>query len=131
MQALLFFPLKDKSFVLYLPPPREVDWYGKKALFMLIKDASHPTRPKGDDGLVRAKNGGNFYVVMPDEKQPEAACKIFGLTNNLYNGWIPKTYTESMTGERIWWTVITSILRTSISFPIKDRLNFKHSLELV
>ena len=47
---------------------------------MLIKDACHPTKPEGDDGL----------VVTPDEKQPEAACKIFGLTNNLYNGWIPK-----------------------------------------
>ena len=83
MRALLSFPLRDRSFVLYLPPAKEVDWYGEKAIFMLIKDASHPTRPEGDDGLVRAKNGGNFYVVTPDEKQPEAACKIFGLTNNL------------------------------------------------
>ena len=90
MRALLSFPLRDRSFVLYLPPAKEVDWYGEKAIFMLIKNASHPRRPEGDDGLVRAKNGGNFYVVTPDEKQPEAACKIFGLTNNLYNGWIPK-----------------------------------------
>ena len=96
MRALLSFPVKDRSFVLYLPPPKEVDWYGKKAIFMLIKDATHPTRPEGDEGLVRAKIGGNFYVVMTDEKQPEAACKIFGLTNNLYKGWIPKIHTEWM-----------------------------------
>lgn len=96
MRALLSCPLKDRSFVLYLPPPKEVDWYGKQALFLLIKDGWHPSKPEGEDGLVRATNGGNFYVVMPDEVQPDAACKVFGLTNNLYNGWIPKTGTEWM-----------------------------------
>ncbi|XP_068675302.1 uncharacterized protein [Montipora foliosa] len=96
MRALLSCPLKDRSFVLYLPPPKEVDWYGKQALFLLIKDALHPKKPEGEDGLVRATNGGNFYVVIPDEDEPDAACKIFGLTNNLYNGYIPKTNMEWM-----------------------------------
>ena len=96
MRALLSFPLKDRSFVLYLLPAKEVDWYGKKALFFLIKDGWHASKPEGKDGLVRATNGGNFYVVTPDEKKPDAACTVFGLTNNLYNGWIPKTNMEWM-----------------------------------
>lgn len=96
MRALLSFPLKDRSFVLYLPPAKEVDWYGKQALFLLSKDGWHASKPEGKDGLVRATNGGNFYVVTPDEKKPDAACTVFGLTNNLYNGWIPKTNMEWM-----------------------------------
>lgn len=96
MRALLSWPLTDRSFVLHLPPSKEVEWYGKKALFMLIKEGSHHTKIEGQDGLVRATNGGNFYVVTPDEAEPEAACKVFGLTNNLYNGWIPKTNMEWM-----------------------------------
>ena len=94
MRALLSFSLRDRSFVLHLPPAKEVGCYGEKAIFRLIRDACHPAKPEGDDGLVRVQNGGNFYVVTPDEKQPEAACKIFGLTNNLYNGWIPEAHTE-------------------------------------
>ena len=96
MRALLSWPLKDRSFVLYLPPGKEVDWYGKRAHFLLIKHGWHPSKPEGEDGLVRATNGGNFYVVLPEEKQPEAACRVFGLTNNLYNGWVPKTNMEWM-----------------------------------
>lgn len=96
MRALLSWPLKDRSFVLFLPPSTEVDWYGKKAYFLLIKHGWHPAKPEGEDGLVRATNGGNFYVVMPDEQKPDEACRVFGLTNNLYNGWIPGTYMEWM-----------------------------------
>ena len=96
MRALLSWPLKERSFVLYLPPGKEVDWYGKRAHFLLIKHGWHPSKPEGEDGLVRATNGGNFYVVLPEEKQPEAACRVFGLTNNLYNGWVPKTNMEWM-----------------------------------
>lgn len=33
MRAVLSFPLVDRSFVLYLPPSTEVDWYGKRAHF--------------------------------------------------------------------------------------------------
>ena len=96
MRALLSFPLVDRSFVLFPPPSTAVDWYGKKAYFLLIKHGWHPAKPEGKDGLVRATNGGNFYVVMPDEQNPDEACRVFGLTNNLYNGWIPKTYVEWM-----------------------------------
>lgn len=96
MRAVLSFPLVDRSFVLYLPPSTEVDWYGKRAHFVLIKHAWHPAKPEGEDGVVRATNGGNFYVVMPDEERPEGACRVFGLTNNLYNGWIPKSNMEWM-----------------------------------
>ena len=96
MRALLSWPLVDRSFVLFLPPSTEVDWYGKKAYFLLIKHGWHPAKPEGKDGLVRATNGGNFYVVMPDEQKPDEACRVFGLTNNLYNGWIPDTYMEWM-----------------------------------
>ncbi len=96
MRAPLSLPLTDRSFVLYLPRAKQVDWFGKKATLLLIKHAWHPSRPIEEDGLVRATNGGNFYVVTEDEKQPEAACHVFGLTCNLYNGWIPNTNMEWM-----------------------------------
>ena len=96
MRAPLSWPLADRSFVLYLPPSTEVDWYGKRAYFLLIKHGWHSAKPDGEDGLVRATNGGNFYVVMPDEEQPECSCRVFGLTNNLYNGWIPTFNMEWM-----------------------------------
>ena len=89
MRALVSFPLKDRSFVLYIAPGKQIDWYGKPALFLGLKNWRHASRPEGEDGIVRATNGGNFYVVTPDEKDPENACTVFGLSNNLYNGWIP------------------------------------------
>ena len=89
-RAFLSWPLTDRSFVLHLPLSKEVDWYGKKALFLLIKDGSHHAKLEGQDSLIRVTNSGNFYAVSSDKAQPEAGCKVFGLTNNLYNGWIPK-----------------------------------------
>ena len=89
-RAFLSWPLTDRSFVLHLPLSKEVDWKGKKALFLLIKEGSHHAKLEGQDSLIRVTNTGNFYVVSPDKAQPEAGCKVFGLTNNLCNGWIPK-----------------------------------------
>lgn len=91
MRAKASWPLTDRGFVLFLPPNKEVDWYGKKSLFVIQKNAWHPSKPANEDGLVRATNGGNFFIVTPDENEPKAACKVFGLTNNNYNGWLPKT----------------------------------------
>ena len=88
-RAFLSWPLTDRSFVLHLPLSKEVDWYGKKALFLLIKEGSHHAKLEGQDSLIRVTNSGNFHAVSPDKAQPEAGCKVFGLTNNLYNGWIP------------------------------------------
>ena len=96
MRALLSWPLTDRSFVLYLPQVKEVDWFGKRATLMLQKHAWHSSKPVGKDGFVRATNGGNFQVITEDEKQPDIACHVFGQTGNLYNGWIPKTNMEWM-----------------------------------
>ena len=75
--------------VLHLAPPAETDWFGKKAYAMFVKNATHASKPAGADGLIRANNGGNFYIAVPDEKEPGAKCEVFGLSNNNYNGWIP------------------------------------------
>lgn len=56
---------------------------------MFAKNASHPSRPEGEDGLVRAYNGGNFYLAIPDENENEEACRMFGLSNKLFKGWVP------------------------------------------
>ncbi|XP_028401726.1 uncharacterized protein LOC114524752 [Dendronephthya gigantea] len=96
MRALLSFPLADRSFVLYLPEAKEVDWFGKKATMLLIKHAWHSSKTPGEDGYVRATNGGNFYIITEDEEKPRKACHVFGLTANNYNGWIPKTGMEWM-----------------------------------
>ncbi|KAJ7390134.1 hypothetical protein OS493_027172 [Desmophyllum pertusum] len=46
----------------------------------------------GADGSVRATNGGNFTIIVPDEKDPAGASKMFGLTNNNYNGYLPENW---------------------------------------
>jgi len=57
---------------------------------MFQKNATHSSKPEGEDGCIRAYNGGNFYVAVPNENdRPGAACKVLGLTNNLYKGWLP------------------------------------------
>ena len=90
-RAALPWPLTDRGFVFFVPPTIEIDWYGKKSFAMFLKNASHPSKPPGEDGLVRATNGGNFYIAIPDEKEPQTKCQVFGLTNNNYNGWLPNT----------------------------------------
>lgn len=55
---------------------------------MFAKNASHPSRPEGEDGLVRAYNGGNFYLTIPDENENEEECRMFGLSNKLFKGWV-------------------------------------------
>ena len=84
------WPLSDRSVVVFRPPAKEVDWFGKKAFLVIQKNAWHPSRPAGVDGLVRATNGGNFTIFVPDEKDPAGASKMFGLRNNNYNGNLPK-----------------------------------------
>ena len=71
-----------------------VDWYEKKSWFIIQKNAWYPSKLKGENGRVRAINCGNFYVVTPDDDRPETACKVFSLTNNNYNGRLPKTNME-------------------------------------
>ena len=90
-RAALPWPLTDRGFVFFVPPTIEIDWYGKKSFAMFLKNASHPSKPPGEDGLVRATNGGNVYIAIPDEKEPQTKCQVFGLTNNNYNGWLPNT----------------------------------------
>lgn len=85
------WPLSDRSYVLFRPPAKQVDWYGQDAFLMIQKNAWHPSRPEGADGFVRATNGGNFTILIPDEKDLAGACKMFGLRNNNYNGWLPKS----------------------------------------
>lgn len=94
MRYPLSFPLWDRSFLLYFPPVKEIDWYGKRAFLQVQKNACHPTKPEGADGLVRTTNGGNFTVVIPDESKPEEACKFFLLSNNNLNGWLPRKHIE-------------------------------------
>ena len=89
MRAVTSWPIKDRSFVLFYSPIKEVDWYGKKAFVIVQKNVVNPSKPEGEDGCVRAYNGGNFFVALEDKHEPEAACKVFGLTNNNYNGWVP------------------------------------------
>ena len=88
------FPLRDRSFVLFMPPVKEIDWFGKRAFFQIQKNTRHPSKPEGADGLVRATNGGNFTVIVPDEKEPSGACKLFCLSSNNYNGRLPNKHIE-------------------------------------
>ena len=94
MRYPMSFPLWDRSFVLFFPPLKEIDWYGKRAIIQIQKNAWHPLKPEGADGLVRATNGGNFVVIIPDESNPTEACTLFSLSKNNYDGWLPKRHIE-------------------------------------
>ena len=65
MRTLLSFPLWDRSFLLFFPPPKEIDWYGKRAFILIQKNAWHRSKSEGADGSVRATNGGNIDVIIP------------------------------------------------------------------
>lgn len=97
-RVALSWPLTDRSIVLFVSPTREVDWYGKKSFAMFVKNASHQSKPAGEDGLVRATNGGNFYIAIPDDNDSESRCQVFGLTNNNYNGCVPRIHIEWLVG---------------------------------
>lgn len=88
-RMLSSWPISDRGFVVLFSPMKEIDWYGKKAFLCLLKNFTHPSKPEGGDGLIRAYNGGNFFVATPDDNYPEKTCKVFSLTNNLYKGWLP------------------------------------------
>ena len=47
------WPFNDRNFVAFIPPTKEVDWYGQKAFLMLQKNAWHHLKPPGADGFVR------------------------------------------------------------------------------
>ena len=84
------WPISDRGLLLFAKSPVNVDWYGKKAFFIFFKQGWHPSKSENTAGDVMVTNGGNFYVVTPDEKNPETACTVFGMAHNNLNGWIPK-----------------------------------------
>ncbi len=71
------FPLSDRSFVLFCPTTKGIEWFDKRVFTQVQKNAWHPSKPEGADGYVRANNGGNFSVIIPDETQPNLACRLF------------------------------------------------------
>lgn len=95
------FPLWDRSFVLFFPTVKEIDWFGKRAFIQIMKNATHPSKPEGADGFVRGTNGGNFDVIIPDETKPNEACNLFSLSNNNYNGWLPNKHIEWIIGRSV------------------------------
>ena len=101
MRYPMSFPLWDRSFVLFFPPLKEIDWFGKRAFIQIQKNAWHPSKPEGADGLVRATNGGNFIVIIPDENERSKACTLFSLSTNNYNGWLPTKHIEWIIGRKV------------------------------
>ena len=49
----LSWPLTNRAYLVFIPPSKEVDWYGKKAFLLLQKNAWHHSKPPGADGFVR------------------------------------------------------------------------------
>lgn len=90
LKAKTSWPLSDRAFVLHLPPIKEIDWYGRRSLILIQKNAEHLSKPEDvRNYVVRATNGGNFFIATQDEHENQK-CTVFGLTNNNFNGWIPK-----------------------------------------
>ena len=83
------FPLANRDLVLHVSPPAKIDWFGRIAYAIFVRNATHASKPPGAQGLVRATNSGNFYISVQDDEEPGAKCDVFGLTNNNYNGWLP------------------------------------------
>ena len=87
------WPICDREFLLFTTPAIEVEWYGKQAYLIPYINASHKSKPANAGSYVRVTNGGQFVIVMPDEVDPNHACTLFGLSNNLYNGYLSPKYT--------------------------------------
>ncbi|XP_046856158.1 uncharacterized protein LOC124449263 [Xenia sp. Carnegie-2017] len=84
------WPFTSRDMVLHLSTAKGIDWFGSKAFAIFVNNAKHALKPPRGDGMVRATNGGNFYIAVQDKEEPEVRCEVFGLTNNNYNGWLPK-----------------------------------------
>lgn len=102
------WPFSDREFVLFIPPAKEVEWYGKRAFLVVYKNAWYPSKPANESSHVRATNGGQFFVVTPDERNPRNACVVFGLSHNSFNGFIPNSNIE--------WLLARTVPQTFIKF---------------
>ena len=83
------WPVSSRSFVLLVSPIKELDWYGKKSFIMFQKNAEHASKPLEEEQYIGVHNGGNFLIAVPDEKEPTTKSQVFGLSANIYNGWLP------------------------------------------
>ena len=92
-------------------PPVEIDWFGKKAHAIFMENAEHASKPPGVEG-VRATNGGNFYIAVPDDEEPGVKCEVFALSNNNYNGWLP---------DKSEWIAAPKI--SKLFYEVRDSLN--------
>ena len=101
------FPFTDRDVVLLVAPPVKTDWYGKKAYAIFVENSSHASRPAGANDLIRATNGGNVYIAVADDKEPDSKCEMFGLSTNNYNGWLPN---------KSEWLVAQSVTKTFYQF---------------
>ena len=90
------WPVSDRDFVAFIQLHTEIDWYGKKSTLIGFKNAWHPSKPENVDGIIRVPNGGDFYVVTPDDNEPETACKVFGLSSYSVKGQITKFMVKNL-----------------------------------
>ena len=93
------WPFTDRGLVLFASPIKEIEWYGRKSYMQVWKNAWHPSNPSDRHDLVRAINGGNFYISTPDEEEPDSKCKVFALSNNNFGGCLPNT--EYLIGQKL------------------------------
>lgn len=117
-------PLSDRCFLLYSSPIKEIDWLGKRAFSLFVQNATHASKAIGhDNGAVRATNGGNFYIAIADEKEPQTKCNVFGLTNNNYNGWLPNTGIEWLASRvvpKVFHTLQKSVIQGYEKFFMEE-----------
>lgn len=83
------WPVSSRSFVLLVSPIKEIDWCGKRCFIMFQKNAEHASKPLEEEECIRVYNGGNFLIAIPDDKEPTSKSQVFGLSTNIYNGWLP------------------------------------------
>ena len=90
----LAWPLTDRDLVLFTTAGIEVEWYGKQAYLLPYINVSHRSKPANVGPYIRMTNGGQFIIATADENDPDHACTIFGLSHNLYNGYLPSRHME-------------------------------------
>ena len=105
------FPFTNRDFVIYFSPPYETsDWFGKKAYATFQRNATHSSRPAGVDGNVRASNGGNFTITIPNDEDPEHKSEMWLLTTNNYNGRISRECIIGRSAPKVFYPLRKSIL---------------------
>lgn len=116
--------LANRSFLLFTPETKEIDWFGEKATVLIQKHAVDDNKAPMDGDVIRATNGGNFFIVRPDKDSPETKCRVFSLSNNNYNGNLDWAMSIPLLGSKFKKAVVDGVNQIWVDMVDRGYPNF-------